>query len=272
MSPVSKDVSFHYSKGVRVPYPECDIHNHWKLSHIMRAVQQIASDQLDDLGMTFRKLYSEGYVFLLSKEYLQFHQGITAGEMVRISTWPIPPKGAQFRRNVAIDSMDGQRLMSGYTTWLLVDPQNHKILRPAAFPYELRYAPLNENDPIEEELSSMKPAVAGNNRPGQSLKVAYSNSDCNGHLNNAVYGDLVMDCLPFEIWEEYCPESFLIHFIREAKVGAEVQTMTGHDGDLWSFDGAVLPAEPQRAQGGQGRQGEQKWEKCFQASLRLARM
>ena len=73
------ELDIRYAKEIRVPYPECDIHNHWKLSYIMRAVQQIASDQLDDLGMTFAKLYSEGYVFLLSREYLEFHQGITAG-------------------------------------------------------------------------------------------------------------------------------------------------------------------------------------------------
>ena len=82
------ELDIRYAKEIRVPYPECDIHNHWKLSYIMRAVQQIASDQLDDLGMTFIKLYSEGYVFLLSREYLEFHQGIrvpSSGGMWRLT-------------------------------------------------------------------------------------------------------------------------------------------------------------------------------------------
>lgn len=250
------DVSCRYSKKIRVPYPECDIHNQWKLSYIMRAIQQIASDQLDDLGMTFRKLYAEGYVFLLSKEHIELHQGITAGDEIIISTWPIPPKGAQFRRNISMDSLDGVRLMSAYTTWLLVNPENHKILRPSAFPYALNYAPLNGNDFMEEGITYLKVPPVENGREGLSLKVSYSNSDSNRHLNNAVYGDLVLDCIPFGTWEKYRPESFLIHFVKEAKVGAEVFTSVGQRREQWSFNGVV-------------HSGENQLEKCFQAFLKL---
>jgi len=253
---VDMDVSCRYSKKIRIPYPECDIHNQWKLSYIMRAVQQIASDQLDSLGMTFRKLYAEGYVFLLSKEHINLHQGITAGDEVIISTWPIPPKGAQFRRNIAIDSMDGVRLMSAYTTWMLVDPKSHKILRPASFPYTLNYAPLNESDPMEEEISCLKLPVTENCCEGLTLRVSYSNSDCNGHLNNAVYGDLVLDCIPFETWDKYRPASFSIHFIKEAKVGSNVVTTVSQKENEWFLNGLVC------AEGNQG-------ERCFQAFLKL---
>ena len=254
------ELDIRYAKEIRVPYPECDIHNHWKLSYIMRAVQQIASDQLDDLGMTFAKLYSEGYVFLLSREYLEFHQGITAGERVTISTWPLPPKGAQFRRNVAIDSGDGQRLMSGYTSWLLVNPESHKILRPASFPYALRYAPVNGEDSMEEQITSLKAPAVVNGTAGASLHVAYSNSDCNGHLNNAVYGDLVLDSIPFEVWEKCRPAAFFVHFIKEAKLGAAVSAAVERAGEQWNFSGMSH------------RAGAIKEENCFQAFLKLTEL
>lgn len=250
------DISCRYSKRIRIPYPECDIHNQWKLSYIMRAIQQIASDQLDDLGMTFHKLYAEGYVFLLSKEYIELHKEISAGDEVIISTWPIPPKGAQFRRNIAIDSLNGVRLMSAYTSWLLVNPESHKILRPLSFPYTLNYAPLNENDPMEEQITSLKMPLVENCQEGISLKVSYSNSDCNGHLNNAVYGDLVLDCIPFETWEKYQPLSFLIHFIKEAKIGSKIFTTVGKLEQPQGFNGIVCL-------------GKNKKEKCFQAFLKL---
>ncbi len=250
------EINCRYSKRIRIPYPECDIHNQWKLSYIMRAIQQAASDQLDDLGITFRKLYAEGYVFLLSKEYIELHKGISAGDEVIISTWPIPPKGAQFRRNITIESLDGVQLMSAYTAWLLVNPKSHKILRPLSFPYTLNYAPLNESDPMEEQITSLKPPFVENCREGVSLKVSYSNSDCNGHLNNAVYGDLVLDCIPFEIWEEYQPSAFLIHFIKEAKIGSEVFTTVGWAEGQQVFNGIVCLGKNQK-------------EKCFQASLKL---
>ena len=260
MDTVILNLDNHYTKEIRVPYPECDIHNHWKLSYIMRAVQQIASDQLDNLGMTFLKLYSEGFVFLLSREYLEFHRGITAGEKVTLSTWPLSPKGAQFRRNVAIDSQDGQRLMSGYTSWLLVNPEGHKILRPSAFPYSLHYASVNEDDPMEEQITSLKAPAIVSGTAGASLRVAYSNSDCNGHLNNAVYGDLTLDSIPFETWDKYRPAAFFVHFIKEAKLGAEVSAAMERSGEQWNFSGTARPA------------GTLKEENCFQAFLKLAEL
>lgn len=253
------NLSNHYSKQLRVPYPECDVHNQWKLSYIMRAVQQIASDQLDDLGMTFVKLYAEGYVFLLSREYLEFHRGIMAGERVIISTWPLPPKGAQFRRNISIDDINGQRLMSGYTTWLLVNPQSHKILRPSAFPYTLRYAAENERDPMEEQITSLKVPSISRETVGAALRVSYSNSDCNGHLNNAVYGDLILDSIPFEIWEKFRPASFFVHFIKEAKIGADVSAICESVGEQWNFNGTVLTEDSQERSS------------CFQSFLKMTK-
>lgn len=238
-----------YSKRIHIPYPECDLQNEWKLSYLMRSVQQIASEQLDAMGMEFHKLYAQGLVFLLSREQVVLHRGLCAGELVTVATWPVMPKGAQFRRTIVFTSEEGERLASVYTSWLLVDPVEHRILRPSAFPY-----PLNAAQPTEagEEMIAGIRAVRGENlEKGLELRVRYSNTDCNGHMNNAVYGDLVLDCLPEEVLRRQRPYRFFIQYIREAKSGSLVTTQIGHTAEEWYIEGKL---------------GE---ESCFEANLMM---
>lgn len=226
-----------FSKTLYIPYPECDMHNEWKLSYLMRCVQQVASDQLDALDLPFDKLYAEGMAFLLSREHIVIHRGLRAGEEITVTTWPVTPKGAQFRRTIILSNEKEERLASVYTSWTLVDPIGHKILRPSAFPH-----PLNASEPAEEgeqRIAGMRPEKAPQTEPGLSLTVRYSNTDCNMHLNNAVYGDLVMDCLPIEILQQQRPAEFYIQYNHEAKIGSCVQTRLGRTSTGWYVSGAL---------------------------------
>ena len=238
-----------FTKTFPIPYPECDLHNEWKISYLMRAVQQIASDQLDALGLHFEKLFAEGMVFLLSREHIVIHKPLKAGEKITVTTWPVKAKGAQFRRTVIITDENGERMASIYTGWTLADPVQHKILRPSAFPYALNISEPAEEG--EEKIAGLRPNRAEETEKGLPLAVRYSNTDCNGHLNNAVYGDLALDCLPLEVLETQRPSEFYIQFSREAKYGSCVETKIGKTEDGWYICGTL---------------GE---ENCFEANLKL---
>ena len=227
-----------YQKTIYVSYPECDWHNEWKISYLMRCVQQIASDQLDAMDLNFHKLYQQGMVFLLSREQVILHRAILAGEALTVTTWPVQPKGAQFRRTVSFTDEKGCRAASVYTSWTLVDPVAHKIHRPSAFPYTLTLRELTE--PGEQGIANLRAVQAEQTVEGIPLDVRYSNTDCNGHLNNAVYGDLVLDCIPEEVLREQRPCEFFIHYIKEAKIGSRVCTSIGKvENNGWSVAGTV---------------------------------
>lgn len=239
----------YYSKNISIPYPECDLYNEWKLSYLMRCVQQIASEQLDAMDMQFHKLYAQGLVFLLSREQVVLNRGLHAGETVIVTTWPVQPKGAQFRRTIAFTDAKGTRLASVYTSWLLVDPAGHRILRPSMFPYPLTVAQPTEEG--EEKIAGLRAVRGEKLENGLELKVRYSNTDCNGHLNNAVYGDLVLDCLSEEVLERQRPYRFFIQYIKEAKMGSLIQTQIGNTADEWYIKGTLGS------------------ENCFEANLML---
>lgn len=233
---LSSDQHF-FTKTLSISYPECDMQNEWKLSYLMRCVQQIASEQLDALGLPFNKLSAEGFVFLLSRERVQIHKSLKAGEKITVTTWPVKEKGAQLRRTIIMTNENGERLASVYTSWILADPIQHKIIRPSSFPYAL-----NISDPVEEGekcIAGLRPVKSEVLEDGISLAVRYSNTDCNGHLNNAVYADLVMDCLPTDLLEQQRPVEFYIQYNHEAKYASIVETKIGRTADGWYVRGLL---------------------------------
>lgn len=226
-----------FSRKVRVTQPDCEVHDQMRLSAMMRLIQQIGADHLDALGLAHDKLWNEGFVFLLTKEYVEIYRAPRSGEEVVVKTCPLKPKGAQFLRNVYLETPEGEPLAEGYTSWVLVDPHSHKIHRPGDWRYPLPYVEPEKN----LQVTAMKAQKPEQEWEMQEYKVRYSDLDCNRHVNNAVYGDLALDVLPLEIVLERQVSRFFVHFVKEARVR---ETISLHYGPLdgencWYIGGEV---------------------------------
>lgn len=235
-----------YSLERTVPFPECDLKNLWKLSGILRQMQEIGALHLEALQMGFQKLWDEGYVFLLSKILLRIERRPAGGEELRVVTWPRPPKGAQFLRDISFYSRDGREILRAQTAWMLADPHSHRICRPSEYPYRIPYADM----PYTDEAARMKCRAPEALRPVGEREVRYSDLDTNGHVNNAVYGDILCDFLPFEEISSRELAVFKIHYAREARWGDRIRLFLGENGS----EGRYLL-------------GESGGEKCFEAEV-----
>lgn len=127
-----------YAITHRVELAECDPKDRMRLSWIMRLQQEAGEKQLLELGIGHQKLWEEGMVFLLSKMAVQILQTPRYLQEIVVETCPLPVKGAAFQREtVMTDRTTGQKLVQIYTSWMMVNTNDWKILRPAAFPYPL---------------------------------------------------------------------------------------------------------------------------------------
>lgn len=244
----------YYSKKVKIQYSECDLHNELQLSAIMHHIQQIGSEQLDSLGLFFQKLRDEKFVFLLSKEQFFIHRLPKAGETMCITTNPATPVGAQFERDVMFTGENGEPLITAYTSWLLVNPDTHKIYRPAAFPYPFPYVPTKSEKPVSS-FKCRHPALM--EKVGER-PVRYTDLDCNAHVNNAVYGETALDFLPYEEISQRRLSSFYIQFVRETKYGQTLEILRGREEGCFYIcgqaeDGLHFDVRLSLKNGGQGR-------------------
>ena len=217
-----------FSKEIRLTYADCDWRAEQRVSAVMRQIQEIAGEHLAALSIPRRLLWEQGFVFLLTRVQLRIERMPCAEETVRVITQPYEPKGALYFRDVNFETTDGERLLTAQTAWVLADPQEHRIRRPSEFPHKI---PMTQ---AEYEYGWAREKIrTPENAFGETVRlVRYSDIDVNGHMNNAVYSDIVADCLPSEVHHNWRLRQYTISFIGEARLDDElhlctVQTMRG---------------------------------------------
>lgn len=242
----------YYRKEMTAAYYDCDVNNLLKPSGILRYMQQTSSEHLQSIDMAPEKLYAENMVFLLSKTNLKIHRQPLCSEKISVGTAAVAIKGPRFIREFVMDTLDGERLVSGYSLWVLTDIANHKIMRPSAYPYPFPLEPSGLNDaigdvpiPKEKDLSPQLPKTHA------EIPVRYSHMDINAHVNNCVYADFICDALPFGQLTAKGADTLVISFQNEARYGETLALtttqiteweykVTGTHGGSPCFDSFVL--------------------------------
>lgn len=213
-----------YRNPCKVNYYDCDSSNLLRLSAAMRYMQQTSSEHLESRGISTERLYTEGMVFLLTKMNIKIHRMPVCNERITVSTAFVAVRGVRFHREFTIDSAEGERLVSALSLWVLVDPQNHKILRPAAFRHSM--------DPEDSMIGgaigdcAIPKPVAAAQETTSTVDIRYSHLDVNRHVNNSIYGDFLCDAVPYDALVQRGLDTAVIHFQNEATWGEKLEIIT----------------------------------------------
>jgi len=208
-----------YTGKTKAMYHDCDVNNRLKISAAMRYMQQISGEQMEMLGFPAQKLMSENMVFVLSKVCIKVGRMPGVAEPVLLGTAPTAVKGARFVREFAMDSEQGERLISAVTLWVLIDTQSRRILRPASFPYEMQLASSFVDEQIEDIAMPKQMLPAPKQTQRSEVQIRYSHLDCNHHVNNSNYADFICDMLPYDELTTRGIDTLAISFQQEARLG-----------------------------------------------------
>ncbi len=222
-----------YRRRVLVPGCSCDVNNRAKASYLLQLMQEMATDHLEELGEGRAVLLEQGYVFLLSKVHLELLQPILSHQVVDLVTRPHQPVGAQFLRDVDF-YVDGALAAHGQSAWVLTALKTRRIQRPSAWKSALVQEVTPAKDtPVLQRFPKLELPVE---RTVQRV-VGFSDLDCNQHVNNCVYADMVWDLLPAELtWGRQWRTLFLSYH-RENRQGAVLQLSLSHQGELYLVNG-----------------------------------
>lgn len=177
-----------YTKIIKINSYDVDYKNNLKLSSLAKYFQQVARENLDELGMTYNYLLKHNIVFVLSKYSIRIHNTISSDDNIILKTSPSEVKGVSFIRDFIIEDSDGSKLIEASSSWVIIDFKNRTILRPNALPSTI---------PHSGKLVDFYPERT-NVLEGDLLDqrtVRYADLDSNGHLNNCIYLDIICDAL-----------------------------------------------------------------------------
>lgn len=164
-----------------------------RLSNQLRLQQEAGELHFQEGGLGFNELVKLGMTFVITRLRTRIHRAPVLGEEVDLTTWHRNTKGAQFFRAYEFRAASGELLVESVSAFAVVDPSTHRLLRPTVFtslgvgeqPGRSGSCP----DPVKLSLpEGMTPA--------HSHRVGWSDLDYNGHLNNAVYADILCDSAP----------------------------------------------------------------------------
>ena len=222
-----------YRANFLVPGSRCDVNNQAKASYLLQLMQEMATDHLESLQEGRDALLEQGYIFVLSKVILQLQRPIVSHEALELVTHPHQPVGAQFLRNVDFYAA-GELVAQGQAAWLLVDKDTHKIQRPTAWKNPMvQLAPPIAQQPVLQKFPKLDLPVEDT----QVRRVRFTDLDCNGHVNNCVYGDMVWDLLPSEMTFYRPWKSLYLVYHRENRLGADLQLTLRHMDNLFLVQG-----------------------------------
>lgn len=162
-----------------------------KPSAVLDLFQEVAGQHACLLGIGFSDMEAKGLLWVVLKVKYQVVKAPELYQKVRVLTWPLEQKRLDFQREYLIeDSKTGEILIKGTSQWAVIDKNTRKLTK-AENVYK------NINGYYEKVNFSEKLIRIGDFQGEFKHKVTseFSHIDPNSHVNNAKYGDYVIDAI-----------------------------------------------------------------------------
>ena len=212
------DENNNFFSEFKIMFGQCNLKHELSLTEILRILSDTAVEDYAQRGMTWQFLDEREVAILLSRASYHFIRRPLSNEEVMIRTWEETPEGLQLTRAYEILDKDHNLLVTGRSTWLVVNPKTRRIMKPSQF--DLREAPTRK-EPYEG-LPCGKIPVPENMEHIDTRPVRFSDLDGNGHVNNSRYGAYTVDALPEELLQRPIKD-MKINYSKEAVPGNVIE-------------------------------------------------
>lgn len=219
-----------YEHDFMVPYSKCDYNGNIRLSEILGEAQNISMEHCETLGLNTEFYDKVNRAFLMAKISGKIHRYPVAGEVIRVYTKPFEPFGPQYPRVTRFYDKEGNLLIECDARWILIDTKTFKISRD---PADKEFFPFDKGEkPVTFKQTPIEPL-----HKAEEVEIRYSMVDINDHLNNAVYADVMCDCIEKQLYSGKEIEEFQIYYHNEAPSGSKLIVNVGNKDNDYYFKG-----------------------------------
>ncbi len=214
-----------FSRQMAIKFSECNEKHELYLFELLRKASDTATEDYKERGMSAQFLAERNFAILVSRQAFRFHQMPKENDFVTLETWEETPEPLQLIRPYRFIDKDGNPLISGLSSWIIVNPKTRRIVRSKDF--TLREPPV-----FHKEIDCMKfgrISIPKDMKKLSERTIVFSDLDANGHMNNARYGAYAVDCLPSEYQQKKFSD-FRINFSKETCQG-DLMEMFGNFDD-----------------------------------------
>ncbi|WP_296319850.1 acyl-ACP thioesterase domain-containing protein [Treponema sp. UBA3813] len=209
-------ITFHSEH--KVQFSQSDSCKKMSFYELLKVTSDMAVEDYAQRGMDRDTLTKHGYACLVSRVAFRFHRFPRENENYVFTTYEEKAEALQLVRAYEFTTPGGEPLITGLSSWLLVDPVAHRIIPTKKF--DLR--PPVESQKEHDCLKYGKIQIPEDLEKWDEWKIRYSDIDGNNHVNNARYGAFVANAIPENLRDKAFTD-FRLNYAKEAKLGQKLE-------------------------------------------------
>ncbi len=217
-------MSLYYDYNFRLTGMDVDGAGQCKPSALLDHFQVAAALAAEDGGFSRERLLEEyGGFWMVARSWVRLDRPLSYEDRLTVRTWHRGGKAALMYRDYDVYA-GGERVGESVSAWVLADLRTRKILRLSSVP-ELQGTGGGElcKTRVLSRLHLPETLRETERRP-----MRYSDTDCNGHVNNTRYADFACDALDMGALERgHFVSEMQIGFLGECRPGEVLSIRTG---------------------------------------------
>ena len=211
---------------------DADFARRQKLSSMFCQFQDIAGLHAANLGASVQWLHEElNLAWILMRVRVEVDTYPRLAHGVTVETWAQPPRALYERDYQIRDKESGEVLVRAGSTWVIIDLATRDIKRDKFLDYQ--GIEMKKERALGAGVARLKPIEC--DELVFEKQMAFSDIDYNGHVNNAIYVEHIMDCFTMEEHKAREIKAIEMHYINEISAGdvLQIKRKTLDDGRIY---------------------------------------
>lgn len=212
----------------RVDSRDVDLFNQCRPSAVLGFLQEAATQaalELEVSGPQILKKYN--CLWMVTRSWVELDAPLRWNELVHVKTWHRGAAGASSYRDFDL-FRDGKPVGQGVSVWVMVDADARKLFRMK----DMTEFQDTDGGALCKSVKLRRPAMPERFNCRTRRELGYSDTDINGHVNNARYADFACDSLRLErLGRGKFVRSFQIGYVSECQAGEALEVDTAVQGD-----------------------------------------
>ena len=180
------------TRDYRLRWMDFDRYGRMQPAAALDIFQDMATLHAEEIGIGRDSMLEQGVIWVVVRTKLEMVAEPEHFQVVKVRTWPHSLSRFSFIRDFTMHDAQGQLLAKASQEWVLMDVQTRKF----ASPKDHYQGPTDFcEDRAFEKKARKAPTFEEGNRPVRTVTPAYSDIDLNGHVNNAMYANFIVNAI-----------------------------------------------------------------------------
>jgi medium-chain acyl-[acyl-carrier-protein] hydrolase len=184
-------------------------------------MQETASRQCADVGISMADLAKYNKTWMLAKQYVKFLSYPAWRNIITTETWPRNKTGLRAIRDFIIKSEDGKEIVKSVTKWMLIDVETRRLIKTDEV---LNNITITEESVMPEDFKIRVEKFDGE-RITTTLRSRPYDFDINAHVTSMCYIKWILDTIPLEFHKTHSVSELYAEYIEEISYEVDVESV-----------------------------------------------